>query len=188
MRVISTETKIKPIESKKIQFSIRYKLLLIVSLIIILGLSSIILLVTIFYKSNSEILIQEYNLSLARLAGIQVESNLKNTSYRMQAFYASILQKNISEKDAQEKANQFFIKNPRFLFIGIAKKTENIYKFLFEFIVQILYLIQHLAILWYNFLVDDKKFHLLYSVQLFYLDALPLHDRWCNVLLKGRAK
>ncbi|HRG74468.1 MAG TPA: hypothetical protein PLX69_07915, partial [Leptospiraceae bacterium] len=83
---MSTETKMKPVESRPIQFSIRYKLLLIVSLIIILGLSSIILLVTFFYKGNSEVLIQEYNLSLARLAGVQVESNLKNTSYRMQAF------------------------------------------------------------------------------------------------------
>ena len=77
---MSTETKMKPVESRPIQFSIRYKLLLIVSLIIILGLSSIILLVTFFYKGNSEVLIQEYNLSLARLAGVQVESNLKNSS------------------------------------------------------------------------------------------------------------
>lgn len=130
---ISTATKIRPIESKPIQFSIRYKLLLIVSLIIILGLSSIILLVTIFYKSNSEVLIQEYNLSLARLAGIQVESNLKNTSYRMQAFYASLLQKNLTPKDLQGKVDQFFLKNPRFIFLGVAKKTETDYKFLYEF-------------------------------------------------------
>ena len=130
---MSTETKMKPVESRPIQFSIRYKLLLIVSLIIILGLSSIILLVTFFYKGNSEVLIQEYNLSLARLAGVQVESNLKNTSYRMQAFYASLPQKNATEKDIQEKANQFFLKNPRFLFMGVAKKTETDYKFLYEF-------------------------------------------------------
>lgn len=130
---MSTETKIKPVESKQIQFSIRYKLLLIVSFIIILGLSTMIYLVTFFYKSNSEVLIQEYNLSLARLASIQVESNLKNTSYRMQAFHASLQQKNISEKDLQEKANQFFLKNPHFIFIGIAKKNESDFKFLYEF-------------------------------------------------------
>lgn len=130
---MSTETKIKPVESKQIQFSIRYKLLLIVSFIIILGLSTMIYLVTLFYKSNSEVLIQEYNLSLARLAGIQVESNLKNTSYRMQAFHASLQQKNISEKELQEKANQFFQKNPRFLFIGITQKNESDFKFIHEF-------------------------------------------------------
>ena len=130
---MSTETKIKPVESKQIQFSIRYKLLLIVSFIIILGLSTMIYLVTFFYKSNSEVLIQEYNLSLARLASIQVESNLKNTSYRMQAFHASLQQKNISEKELQEKANQFFLKNPHFIFIGIAKKNESDFKFLYEF-------------------------------------------------------
>jgi adenylate cyclase len=133
MKEMSTETKIKPVESKQIQFSIRYKLLLIVSFIIILGLSTMIYLVTFFYKSNSEVLIQEYNLSLARLASIQVESNLKNTSYRMQAFHASLQQKNISEKELQEKANQFFLKNPHFIFIGIAKKNESDFKFLYEF-------------------------------------------------------
>ena len=50
MKEMFTETKIKPVESKQIQFSIRYKLLLIVSFIIILGLSTMIYLVTLFYK------------------------------------------------------------------------------------------------------------------------------------------
>ena len=133
MRAMSTEPKMRTVEEKEIQFSIRYKLLLIVSLIILFGLSSIIVLVTIFYKSNSEVLIQEYNLSLARLAGIQVESNLKNTSYRLQAFSESIHQKNLSQQDLTEKANRFFTKNPKFLFIGVAKKKEADFSFLFEF-------------------------------------------------------
>lgn len=125
MQDIHTTTRLTALESKSIQFSIRYKLILIVSLIIILGLSAIISLVTIFYKSNSEVLIQEYNLSLARLAGIQVESNLKNTNYRAQAFHSSLIQKNISEKEILEKTNHFFTKNPKFIFLGIIQKTEN---------------------------------------------------------------
>ena len=133
MRSTSTVPNMQILEEREIQFSIRYKLILIVSLIILLGLSSIIFLVTIFYKSNSEVLIQEYNLSLARLAGMQVESNLKNMSYRVQNFRESIQQKTFTKAELSDRSNLFFTRNSKILSIGILKKKDDDFTFVYEF-------------------------------------------------------
>ncbi|MCE9598955.1 MAG: HAMP domain-containing protein [Spirochaetia bacterium] len=69
-------------------FTIRTKLFLLTAAVIISSLSAITLLATYFFKKTTETMIQEYNLSLARLIGIKVESDLKNMVYRADAFAA----------------------------------------------------------------------------------------------------
>lgn len=120
-------------EPTKVRYSIRFKLLLIVSLIVLVSLSSMIYLVTYFYKSNSELLIQEYNLSLARLTGTQLEMYLKNTGYKIHLMGSTLIQKNIPDPEKQEQVNTFFSKNREYLFVGIASKQDNSYIFDYQY-------------------------------------------------------
>ncbi|NDK04779.1 Adenylate/guanylate cyclase catalytic domain protein [Leptospira kirschneri serovar Mozdok] len=68
------------------RFTIRVKLLSIVSAIITLSMSLMITMATYFFRKYSEILIQEYNLSLARMTGIQLSGQLKETTRKIQDF------------------------------------------------------------------------------------------------------
>ncbi len=62
-------------------FSIRFKLLSIISIIIIAALSGMIALATGYFKEDSKITIQEQNLYIARLSASRVELALHNLSY-----------------------------------------------------------------------------------------------------------
>ncbi len=68
------------------RFTIRVKLLSIVSAIIMLSMSLMITMATFFFRKYSEILIQEYNLSLARMTGLQLSGQLKETTRKIQDF------------------------------------------------------------------------------------------------------
>ncbi|AAN48192.1 adenylate/guanylate cyclase domain-containing protein [Leptospira interrogans] len=68
------------------RFTIRVKLLSIVSAIITLSMGLMITMATYFFRKYSEILIQEYNLSLARMTGIQLSGQLKETTRKIQDF------------------------------------------------------------------------------------------------------
>lgn len=117
MKITSiTKFKVKAIQKEKVKFSIRLKLLLIITGIIIVSMTSMILLVTFFYKKNSEVLIQEYNLSLARLAASQLESNLKSLNYKLQTYSLNYSPK--ENKLDLDKANLFLKQNPNFFYVG----------------------------------------------------------------------
>ncbi|TGK31591.1 HAMP domain-containing protein [Leptospira yasudae] len=68
------------------RFTIRVKLLSIVSAIIMISMSLMITMATYFFRKYSEILIQEYNLSLARMTGLQLSGQLKETTRKIQDF------------------------------------------------------------------------------------------------------
>ncbi|EMO54062.1 adenylate/guanylate cyclase domain-containing protein [Leptospira noguchii] len=68
------------------RFTIRVKLLSIVSAIITLSMGLMITMATYFFRKYSEILIQEYNLSLARMTGLQLSGQLKETTRKIQDF------------------------------------------------------------------------------------------------------
>lgn len=108
---------------KPSRLTIRVKLLSIVSVIIVISLSTMISLATILFKDNSETLIQEYNLSLARLTGLDVESELKNRLQKMQTF--SILLDRNNSKEEIKYINDFFKKNQDIIFFGIFSKKNN---------------------------------------------------------------
>ncbi|HMW59480.1 MAG TPA: adenylate/guanylate cyclase domain-containing protein, partial [Leptospiraceae bacterium] len=64
------------------RFTIRTKLLLMAAGVVVTSLTIVTMLGTFFFKKTSETMIQEYNLSLARLIGLQVQSDLQNIVYR----------------------------------------------------------------------------------------------------------
>ncbi len=135
MRITSiTASKIKPIQREKIKYSIRLKLLLIVTSILFTALFSMIFLVTLFYKHNSEVLIQEYNLSLSRLTGSQLESNLKSINYKIQSLTNILFQKDLKENNLNEKIYQFFKSNPNYIFFGLIDLKSSSFTFEKEFI------------------------------------------------------
>lgn len=135
MRITSiTASKIKPIQREKIKYSIRFKLLSIVTSILVTALIAMIFLVTLFYKHNSEILIQEYNLSLSRLTGSQLESNLKSINYKIQTLTNFLMQKDSKDIVLNEKMNQFFKSNPNYIFFGLTNLKNSSFAFEKEYI------------------------------------------------------
>ncbi|WP_425460691.1 adenylate/guanylate cyclase domain-containing protein [Leptospira gomenensis] len=81
------------------RFTIRVKLLSIVSAIIVISMGLMITMATYFFRKYSEILIQEYNLSLARMTGLQLSGQLKESTRKIQDFRPS-------------EAERFFRVNP----------------------------------------------------------------------------
>ncbi|MCB1193273.1 MAG: HAMP domain-containing protein [Leptospiraceae bacterium] len=109
---------------KPSQLTIRVKLLSIVSVIIMVSLSTMITLATFLFKKNSETLIQEYNLSLARLTGLNVESELKNTMQKMQTLSILLRQSKNKAKQENKFINTFFDKNQDILYYAIVTKDS----------------------------------------------------------------
>ena len=99
-------------------FSIRKKLISIISLIVIFSLGTVILLASYLYKNYSEILIQEYNLSLARLIGKSMEDRFTDIIYRTSQI-STVLQKTSKITQPQIK-DSFFRDNKDIVVIANA--------------------------------------------------------------------
>ncbi|EMM98412.1 adenylate/guanylate cyclase domain-containing protein [Leptospira noguchii] len=95
------------------RFTIRVKLLSIVSAIITLSMGLMITMATYFFRKYSEILIQEYNLSLARMTGLQLSGQLKETTRKIQDFRS-------------ENSEKFFKTNSNAVaYVSFKSKTVN---------------------------------------------------------------
>ncbi|UOG61195.1 adenylate/guanylate cyclase domain-containing protein [Leptospira noguchii] len=95
------------------RFTIRVKLLSIVSAIITLSMGLMITMATYFFREYSEILIQEYNLSLARMTGLQLSGQLKETTRKIQDFRS-------------ENSEKFFKTNSNAVaYVSFKSKTVN---------------------------------------------------------------
>lgn len=115
-----------PNQFRPSRFTIRVKLLLIVSTVIVLSLSSIIYLATVQYRETSETSIQEYNLSLARIIGLAVETELKNLTQNSRNLAAILRQPGISDGDRRRYINEYFQDNPDYISFALARRRgEN---------------------------------------------------------------
>ncbi len=97
------------------RFSIRAKLLTIISSIVAVSLLASIVVATFLFQKSSEILIQDYNLSVARMTGGRVELQLQEIAYRAQTFQAGAV-----------GAEIFFRKNESILHLSILERRGNI--------------------------------------------------------------
>ncbi|MCP5501684.1 MAG: HAMP domain-containing protein [Leptospiraceae bacterium] len=104
---------------KPSKLSIRVKLLSIISAILSTSLLIIIILATFLFKNNSEILIQEYNLSLARLTGLQVETGLHNTLDRTEALISLLADVNFRTKESEKLVARFYQRYPNYIYLSI---------------------------------------------------------------------
>lgn len=107
------------------RFTIRVKLLLIVSAVIVLGLSSIIYLATVQYRETSETGIQEYNLSLARIIGLAVEAELKKLTQASRNLATILRQSEIGPGDKQRYLSEYFQDNPYYISFALARRRRG---------------------------------------------------------------
>jgi len=127
----SSGVAIRKKEFKRSPFTIRVKLLTLVSIIV--GSSMLILITTAtkLFREHSETLIQEYNLSLARITGMKVTSDFDDLILKTGNFGKDNSTSRKSAAGNDEYAKKFFAQNKSFIFIGVAEKTGNLsYKFL----------------------------------------------------------
>ncbi len=102
-------------EFKPSRFTIRVKLLVIISGILVAALTGMILLATEHFKNDSETRIQEHNLRLTRVIGARVRLELQNVIYR-----TSILLSGRSSAGAFTAVG-----NENLIFAGIAEKASG---------------------------------------------------------------
>lgn len=119
---------VKPFEFKPSRFTIRVKLLLFITLIIAISLNGTSFLATFLFRRHSETLIQEYNLSLARLVGSRVESNLRNLRYASENLVDLLKGRATAGGEARYTA-RFFSHNPGFIFLGVAHRQGKTLRF-----------------------------------------------------------
>lgn len=91
----------EPVPEVRPRFTIRTKLLGMTAVIIVTSLVSVTLLATSLFKKTSETMIQEYNLSLARLIGNKARTDLEGILYRAEQLVVS-----------GKKGTEFFRENP----------------------------------------------------------------------------
>jgi len=96
--------------------SLRFKLISIISAIIILSLSGMIFLATYFFKKDNEIRVQENNHKISELISLKVKTDV-----------TSLIEKSklITEKLAGSSSNVIPPSEKDFLFIGIAERSRK---------------------------------------------------------------
>ncbi|WP_411822386.1 adenylate/guanylate cyclase domain-containing protein [Leptospira sp. 'Mane'] len=114
-------------------WTIRLKLISMISVIIVLGLSSMIFLASGFFKDDSEKRIQENNLQLASIIGQKVENEFYSIAYKIHNM-ATILGQNLSKPQTGVFVDLFFKNNQDFIYMAVAdiegenlKVTNKIY-------------------------------------------------------------
>jgi adenylate cyclase len=112
-------------------FTIKVKLIAIISMVIGLSLSGMILLASYFFREDSEKRIQENNLQIVTLLGDKIEKEIFNLASR--ANTQAILQEQKLEPELKALFQSlFFQDNPSFLFLGVYQKNKNLWEGKFE--------------------------------------------------------
>ena len=105
------------------RFTIRFKLISIISLIVFLALGVMILFTSIFFNDAIRLRIQENNLSLITVLGNHIESELKKIRQSSKIVVQSIKNSNNSFKQ-----NEFFQENNSYLYIGLGSLKKGIFR------------------------------------------------------------
>ncbi|MBK7057801.1 MAG: HAMP domain-containing protein [Leptospiraceae bacterium] len=117
-------------EKKKNDFkisklTIRVKLMSIISLIFIISISAIILIATYFFKSDSEIRVQELNIKLAEVIGLKVKTDIESVLDKTRLMANAEEQKFNSEKEKQKFTESFFKDDQNFILFGIFSEENG---------------------------------------------------------------
>ncbi len=116
---------------KPSRFTIRVKLLVIVTATIFVSLSAMIIWATDAFTDESRRVIQNYNLSLARMIGLKLQSDLRNLDYISRVLTRAL--ENSTEEDREFFEQQLFGRNPGYIFFGVAERRPGGLKFIRSF-------------------------------------------------------
>ena len=117
-------------EEKKKDFkisklTIRVKLMSIISLIFIISISAIILIATYFFKSDSEIRVQELNIKLAEVIGLKVKTDIESVLDKTRLMANAEEQKFKTESEKQKFTEAFFKDDLNFILFGIFSEENG---------------------------------------------------------------
>ena len=101
------------------RYTVKVKLISIISLIIFASLSGMIFSASTFFSAESEVRIQERNLDLVRATSQWTESEIRYIKEQILLSSKLILAKN------QRFSSKFFEQNPEFIYFGISTNGLN---------------------------------------------------------------
>lgn len=101
------------------RFTIRVKLMVIISSILILSLASIIFIATYFFKRDNEIRVKENNAKLTEVIALNVRAEILSLNRSLQVTIASLVQ----TKDESSIRSILFTEDPNVIFVGLYDKS-----------------------------------------------------------------
>lgn len=104
------------------QFPIRYKLLLITSIVLLISMSGVIFLASYFFRKDSEIRVKENNIKINEILSLKVKSDLESIKKDVHITASAIFRSNQS---ANGIAKELFEEDPNFVFIGAYDSNLN---------------------------------------------------------------
>ncbi|EMJ87991.1 adenylate/guanylate cyclase domain-containing protein [Leptospira meyeri] len=106
----------------ELQFPIRYKLLLITSVVLLISMSGIIFLASYFFRKDSEVRVKENNIKINEILSLKVKSDLHSMKQDVHITASAILR---SPGSANAIAKELFEEDQNFLLIGAYDASLN---------------------------------------------------------------
>ncbi|TGN19443.1 adenylate/guanylate cyclase domain-containing protein [Leptospira idonii] len=97
------------------QFPIRFKLLLIISFVLLLSMAGVIFLASYFFRKDSEVRVKENNIKINEILSLKVKSDLHSIRQDVHITASGILK---NPKQSSSFAKELFTGDPSFILIG----------------------------------------------------------------------
>ncbi|HPQ54254.1 MAG TPA: adenylate/guanylate cyclase domain-containing protein [Spirochaetota bacterium] len=108
---------------RNVKPTIRFKLISIISLIIILSMGIMIFLATFFFLRDNKVRVQENNLTLSGVIALKVKGDFMAIIEKSNLMAATMLQEFRSAEQKRLFTNLFFSNDKDFIFVGIADRN-----------------------------------------------------------------
>ena len=108
---------------RRFGFTIRVKLLIVTSVLVVSALGAMIYAAGQRFYEHSERLIQKYNLGMAQMIGLKLESDLRQISYQSRLL-AGLVQEGETRR-MERSARIFFESNPGIFFLGLSRPDAD---------------------------------------------------------------
>lgn len=115
----------RKLSREKPKFSIRLKMMLVISLVLTFTASAIISLATYFFKNDNKIRILETNLELVRIVELKVRADLNAVVDKGKQLALTLKQDFKSQAQKDYFLEQFFINDSSFIFLGVYNKKDG---------------------------------------------------------------
>ncbi|TGL64998.1 adenylate/guanylate cyclase domain-containing protein [Leptospira jelokensis] len=108
--------------SGEFQFPIRYKLLLITSIVLLVSVSGVIFLASYFFRKDSEVRVKENNIKINEILSLKVKSDLHSIRQDVHITASAIFR---NTQSANGIAKELFEEDQNFVFIGAYDSSFN---------------------------------------------------------------
>ncbi len=109
---------------RHVRFTIGFKLIFIISAILVLSLSGMIFLASYFFLEDSTVRVEENNHTISRITGLKVEADFLSFTEKARLLLSLVSAKATSEREREKLAELFFSENEDILYTGVPGKAE----------------------------------------------------------------